>query len=89
MKVPQPEKRKCDECLNYMTLNLFRLNSEKCRYCQESLAIPERLKENQPKLNHDSNTSTLQTKDIDTYELKDNYSFNQENMPEEYVSDQN
>ncbi len=43
MKVPKPESRKCDECRNTMTLNLFRLNSAKCRYCQDGISVPERL----------------------------------------------
>ena len=45
MKVPPPERRRCEECLNTMTLNLFRLNSPKCRYCQDGIAIPLRLLE--------------------------------------------
>ena len=45
MKVPPPEKRKCDECTNSMTLNLFRLNSSICRYCQDGITVPHRLLE--------------------------------------------
>ena len=43
MKTPPPEKRKCEICSNTMTLNLFRLNSSQCRYCQDGLSIPNRL----------------------------------------------
>ena len=48
MKVLPPERRRCEECLNTMTLNLFRLNSPKCRYCQDGLSIPQRLLEEKP-----------------------------------------
>ena len=43
MNIPAPEKRKCQSCLNTMTLNLFSLNSTECRYCQSGLSIPSRL----------------------------------------------
>ncbi len=43
MNVPPPEGRLCQECRNTITLNLFRLNSQKCRYCEDDLPIPERL----------------------------------------------
>ncbi|WP_320667761.1 hypothetical protein [Prochlorococcus sp. MIT 1307] len=43
MKVPLPEKRRCEECQNLMSLNLYRLNSSTCRYCQDGISIPKRL----------------------------------------------
>ena len=43
MNAPPPEKRKCESCFNIMTLNLFRLNSFQCRYCQDGISIPSRL----------------------------------------------
>ena len=76
MKVPPPEKRKCEQCLNEMTLNLFRLNSSKCRYCQDELPVPPRLVNEIPKsdsddsLNLDTNTNYEQ-KNIDSNASKD------------------
>ena len=46
MNLPPPQNRKCEICLNTMTLNLFRLNSLKCRYCQDGLSVPQRLSSN-------------------------------------------
>ncbi len=43
MELTPPQTRKCEECSNTITLNLFRLNSEKCRYCEDGLEIPKRL----------------------------------------------
>ncbi len=43
MNIPPPQSRKCEKCLNTMTLNLFRLNSSECRYCQDGLNIPKRI----------------------------------------------
>ena len=46
MRVPPPELRRCDLCLNNITLNLFRLNSSVCRYCQDGMPLPKRLVSN-------------------------------------------
>ena len=43
MNLPPPARRKCDECMNSMTLNLFKLNSTICRFCQDGLPVPIRL----------------------------------------------
>ena len=41
MNIPPPEKRVCQKCFNSMALNLFKLNSSECRYCQDGLEIPK------------------------------------------------
>ncbi len=68
MKLQPPETRICDECQNDMTLNLFQLNSSKCRYCQEGLPIPKRLiKDKQTESNHSSHDITpIDSSDIHT-----------------------
>ena len=43
MQIPPQSKRKCEECLNTIPLNHFRLNSSKCRYCQDGLIVPKML----------------------------------------------
>ena len=43
MQIPPQSKRKCEECLNTIPLNHFRLNSSKCRYCQDGLIVPTML----------------------------------------------
>ena len=43
MQIPPQSKRKCEECLNTIPLNHFRLNSSKCRYCQDGLSVPTML----------------------------------------------
>ena len=63
MKVPAPEGRKCEECLNTMTLNLFRLNSSTCRYCQDGLSIPSRLIDQSTKRNDDLADQTIINKE--------------------------
>jgi len=45
MQMPPQSKRKCEECLNSIPLNHFRLNSSTCRYCQDGLIVPSMLKE--------------------------------------------
>ena len=57
MQVPPPENRRCEECLNTIPLNLFRLNSSKCRYCQDGLVIPPMLIEK--KMEEETNTKEL------------------------------
>ena len=57
MQVPPPENRTCEECLNTIPLNLFRLNSSKCRYCQDGLVIPPMLIEK--KMEEETNTNEL------------------------------
>ncbi len=48
MEIPAAEKRKCQECLNDMTLNLFRLNKSICRFCEDGMAVPQRLISSEP-----------------------------------------
>ena len=43
MDLPPPDSRECDSCLNTMTLNLFPLDSPKCRYCENGVDVPKRL----------------------------------------------
>ena len=71
MKVPPPEKRKCEECLNTITLNLFRLNSSTCRYCQEGITIPSRLieeqRQNEINIPIETTNSSKETNNKDPY----------------------
>ena len=70
MNFPPPEKRKCDECSNNITINYFRLNSPICRYCEEGIIIPDRLITNHPKTdNNHTDSNYEQVSIID--ELKD------------------
>ena len=43
MDIEAPEIRICQSCKNPITLNLFRLNSKQCRYCENGIKIPKRL----------------------------------------------
>ncbi len=44
MDIPEQEGRTCEVCGNTFVLNLFRLNSTKCRYCEDGIEVPRRLK---------------------------------------------
>ena len=74
MQVPPPENRTCEECLNTIPLNLFRLNSPKCRYCQDGLVIPPMLIAK--KMDQVTNTN----------ELEISNSSNDKNLPENIMS---
>ena len=71
MKVPLPEKRRCEECSNTMTLNLFRLNSSTCRYCQEGITVPSRLieeqRQNEVNISLETNNNLKGTYNTDPY----------------------
>ncbi len=72
MQVPQPEKRICDQCQNSMALNLFKLNSMKCRYCQDGLSVPTRLIDqtnNISKINENEIHSIQESDDIDLVQV--------------------
>ena len=88
MTVPLPEKRRCEDCHNLMTLNLFRLNCSTCRYCQDGITIPKRLLDSS-KLDEKEITEDLSlNKDIKTIKnLEMNYSSydlsdSDENLPQ-------
>tara|TARA_Y100001968_G_C19194950_1_gene637044 strand:- start:223 stop:429 length:207 start_codon:yes stop_codon:yes gene_type:complete len=44
MDVGPPEKRICKSCKNLMTLNLFCLNGDTCRYCERGIEVPKHLR---------------------------------------------
>ena len=83
MQLPPPEKRKCEECLNTIPLNHFKLNSTKCRYCQEGLPVPPMLidKKTTPEttVNKTSNSKASQTEvsSVEQYPLVENNDTNQ------------
>ncbi|WP_320674727.1 hypothetical protein [Prochlorococcus sp. MIT 1341] len=41
MNIPPPETRKCSQCARSLSLNLFKQNSEICRYCDHGSQAPE------------------------------------------------
>ena len=47
MDMQAPEKRICSSCKNVLTLNLFSLNGDICRYCEKGIEVPNRLR-NEP-----------------------------------------
>ena len=76
MNIPSPEKRRCEKCLNTMTLNLFRLNSLECRYCEDNLAIPKKIiSENQISMERPR----------DSEEMNQNVSYPSENINQEAI----
>lgn len=40
MDIPAPETRNCEECGKSLSLNLFRVNSQTCRYCESGSNPP-------------------------------------------------
>ncbi len=43
MDIPKPEERICSECKNSLSLNLFRLQGNTCRYCEVGIKVPSSL----------------------------------------------
>ncbi len=57
MQLPPPDSRHCESCLNTMTLNLFRLDSQICRYCENAEPVPKRLTNKTSAIRKDFNNS--------------------------------
>ena len=63
MEVSPPEGRQCALCKNTYTLNLFRLDSNSCRYCELGLVAPISSVSESPR-NGVSSTSTFELEEV-------------------------
>ena len=73
MQIPAADRRNCEQCQNDLVLNLFRLNSSICRYCQDGIELPKRL--------------LTDKKDMENLNLINIY--NTENSPDESIEYKN
>ena len=89
MIIPPAEKRKCDQCLISMNLNLFRLNSSICRFCQDGMTIPKSLVLNDL-LEHQEKAKEIDIDNLSiSLELEENRNTHLQTMLNEEEGDKN